>query len=106
MQKVMKKGKIILGAAALIVATVSALALKAHSKYATGARVYGINDFGECTLSTCRTNPSGKGQALCHTIFYLVSVVNTNGSGELWKAMNPFNGICTKPTFHWTSSTQ
>jgi hypothetical protein len=100
----MKKGKIILSAAAFIVTAGSVLAFKAHSRFSpTGHVVYGLTSTGgACVVSTCRTNPSGRGDKItCRTSSGTTLV--TNGAGEFYKSFNNSLQKCTAPTLHFTT---
>jgi hypothetical protein len=101
----MKKGKIILSAAAFVVTAASVLAFKVHSKFHNQGVIYGTKGSGVCTLSTCLTVPgTGVASGRCHTINNSSPIaLGTNGSGSYWKATNPSqNHRCTHPTIRWT----
>jgi hypothetical protein len=105
----MKKGQIILGAAAFIVTAASALAFKAHSK-SSGNRIFGltnVNNPNSCTASTCFTNSLGGNPGVCHTINAGLKVVHTDqGSGvTFWTGKTNQGNQCTG-VYHgnWTTN--
>jgi hypothetical protein len=97
---IMKKGKIILGAAAFIVTSASLFAFKATRSHQSG--LFGKTAGGKCVLSTCFTNNAlpVAGSQKCLTVNGAKPLA-TNGSGGYWKA-TAAGHICTKPTADWT----
>ena len=100
----MKKGQIILGAAAFIVTAASSLAFKAHSKFIGQHRLLGATSAGSsnCTRSTCFTNVNGAQSGKCHTVVNNRNTAFTH-NGTLWTSFTTINGIkCANPTIKWT----
>ena len=112
----MKKGKIILGAAAFVLTAGTLLAMKARSKYLQVKlnghylqfkfnghfQVLGTVS-GVCTVTTCSTMnglPPNEHPPICRTFFNGFLQVNTVNR-EYFHAKR-IDGNCTTPTVHWT----
>ena len=103
----MKKGQIILGAAAFIVTAASSLAFKAQSKFIGQHRLYGATSAGSsnCTKSTCFTQLAGSHETpKCHTMVNKVNTAFTGGlNATLWTTVTTTNNKkCSGATNHWT----
>jgi hypothetical protein len=105
----MKKGQIILGAAAFIVTAASVLAFRAHNK-SSGNRLYGLTDVNNpssCTVSTCFTQAFGTNPPNCHTGNAGVRTVHTaaGGGSTWWTGKTAANYRCTGAAHgNWTHS--
>jgi len=100
----MKKGRIVLGAAAFVVTAASALAFKAHNAV-SGHQLYGATRVGSsnCTLSTCFTNAAGLQTNKCHTVINNVNTAFTGGAKTLWTKVTAINHKkCVTPIRRWT----
>lgn len=100
----MKKGRIVLGAAAFVVTAASALAFRAHNAI-SGHQLFGETKVGSgnCTLSTCFTNTAGLESGKCHTVVNLSHTAFTGGSKTLWTKVTSTNHVkCVTPIRRWT----
>ena len=99
----MKKGKIILSTAAVLITAVSAFAFKTFKH--SGAQVYGFNSSDQCTLSTCQTIANNGSQTgPCHTLAGSNLVATAGGGSHTYFKARTQNGTCTSPTVKWTKS--
>jgi len=99
----MKKGKIILSAAAFIVTAGTAFAMKAHGAFSGKHIVYGTVG-NVCTRSTCSTDVAGTGttQPICKTVVQSTNKNVVKTVNSKYFASRTTNGKCTKPTVKWT----
>lgn len=103
--KIIKKGKIILSAAAFIL---TAAAAYAFTRIPQSRKIYGKILGGKCVQSTCYTNKAtfASGSGKCHTSAPRNPVVLATGgyAGTYWKATkgDANLGVCTQPTLKWT----
>jgi hypothetical protein len=102
----MKKGKIILSAAAFIVTAGGVFAFKAHSTIPGHKRLYGKTfiHFILCTLSTCNTFGGVSGQKChCFTTIRGQILVVQGSNGTMWTSITSAAGHhCKGPTTKWT----
>jgi hypothetical protein len=102
---VMKKGKIILGAAAFLISAASTLAFKAHSRF-VGKQLCAATSAGSsnCTLSTCHTlGGRDLSKAACHTAGgFSLFTLGATGNGTIWTARTTVNNKqCLHPITKW-----